>query len=187
MTVIHQWTLKLAETVAPDEVYLASSLADSYIANQQTAHSQILAAATPETSETVGSTSEPCDMHLLLPAVIQGISNASHDLVAVLSSDAAKSIITLVAVLVELKDSTIDKWEEQEKKDLLDSILKAKAVSIQIESEQPAAKSAIDTINQEVEKSGIPEQAAELTSLKTVYKLLADPKGSLNFLRALKR
>lgn len=189
MTVIHQWTLKLAEAVTPNEVYLAPSIADNYIAKL---HAHTSDSDTAQTrSQAVDSTCEPCNMHLLLPLVIHSVENASHGLIDILSSSTTHEVIfnvmPLATMLISFKECSLREKSHKQVQHAMSSFVSIEGLEQKISNEYPGCKAIIDTMSETLSEDGIPETVAEVTAWKTFQQFLENRKSGLEYLRKLKR
>lgn len=188
MTVIHQWTLELAKTVAPDEVYLAPSLADSYIENLQTVAAND--DFQPINNNTFSHSYEPCDMRLMLPLVIHSIGRVSDNLIQLLSSETTHSIVTnvipLATLLIQFKECSLHE-KAHHQQGTVSTFVDAQSAKQKIANDYPACRLLLDDMSKVLNESGIPEQVAEITALKTLHQFLTNPKSGLDYLRALRK
>jgi hypothetical protein len=182
MTVIHEWTLKLAEAVAPDEVYLAPSIADSYIAN--------LDAAKTDSTQSLNSTCEPCSVHLFLPLVLRGVEQASSGLIDLLSSptmhDIVTNVIPLATLLIQFKECSLHEKSHAQTQHTMNLLESVEELDYKLANEYPECKGVVEDISNTLTNSGIPKEVSKITAWKTFRQFVENQKSGLDYLRKLK-
>ncbi|NJM99765.1 MAG: hypothetical protein HC800_23840 [Phormidesmis sp. RL_2_1] len=188
MTVIHEWTLKLAETVAPDEVYLAPSIAASYIASRYA--DETSGDSTQANSQSLNSTCEPCSIHLFLPLVLRSIEQASNQLVDMLSSptmhDIVTNVIPLATLLIQFKECSLHEKSHAQAQHTMNLLESVEELDEKLANEYPACKEVVEDISNTLSNSGIPKEISEITAWKTFRQFVENQKSGLEYLRKLK-
>lgn len=186
MTIIHQWTTKLAEIAVPEEIYLASSIADIYILESQTMPVNDWPAS-ESPSEISKSICEPCSLHLTLPIILQQMSASSHHIVNFLTSKEVQEIATTISLYTTaITGITKIVGHRNDHNDSDDSDVTIEEVNIQLKNDHPLAKTLMNDLVGGFKAAGMnPERAAQVAA-DTVSALAEDPQSSLNFVNKLK-
>jgi hypothetical protein len=173
MTLTHDWTINLAEAAVPAEVYLASNVADVYIANLQ-ANDKNPKSLEDLIEEDAGAfnTCQPCDMNLLLPSILDSVIHSANHLIVLLTSDESKDLLEVTAILLPL---ALHKH----------SNAVIQNIYVNMDDEYPVAKTTIEDLAQGFESAGMYPRDATPAAFRTVLKFIEDRKSALAFLSGL--
>ena len=165
MDILHEWSLKLAQCAAPDEVDLAASIARAFAAGgAQRDELFRRSGALPGgfgAAETVA----------MLPTVFRALSNSAPAVLAVLASGAAVlgGYAQAAKTVVEVRDAMKDKAKGDQP------------------GENPYLpfKKAAQTLSREMQAAGVAADQSELITYRVLMALCEDPEGAGKFVGAL--
>lgn len=166
----HEWILKIAEATVPEETYLAHSVAEAYFSEVQQSDDREAFLGDRTTQETnIFNACQPCDMHLLLPSVLNSVFHSANHLILLLTSDESKDLIEVAAILLPLalhkhSDTVIQNFY------------------LEMDEEHPLAKAAIDDLSEGFKKAGMHHDDAIPAAFRTIIQFIRAPKSGLDFL-----
>ncbi len=165
MTVVDQWALRLAEAAVPDEIDLAPDLAHAYIQGGKTRQ------ALYETADgSVAGAFGVGEALLVLPWVFKGITAAGKWLLSLLTSDDLNNAISVVKDAITLRKATQPK---------------AQPIALPGAQSYPALRQTIDILSRELREAGLPDDQADVITLRVVYALLEEPQSGVEFVNCL--
>lgn len=186
MTIIHQWTTKLAEIAVPEEAYLASSIADIYILERQKISADDWSTSA-SSSASPQNVCEPCSLHLTLPIILQQMSASSHHIVNFLTSKEVQEIATTISLYTTAITGITKIASRHKSPDVSDdSDVTIEEVNIQFKNDHPFAKILMNDLVGGFKDAGMDHKKATQVAFNTVSALAEEPQSSLSFVSNLK-
>lgn len=168
MSQITDWAIELAEYAAPYEVDIAPDIVEAYLeggASKETLFQQ--------TDTSIAGGFGLGDAVALLPWILKGIAGAAKWILSILSAESTSNALGVVkdvkALLAEgdkeKAKTSVQKLPDTDAFDMLKQIIK--------------------TIRAELKKAGIPDDEADVVTLRVVVALLDNPQGTAAFIEQI--
>lgn len=171
MSILEEWSVKVAREVAPAEEDLAPELADAFVQGGRAKRDLFSRSGSLVGGFAAGETLA------LLPVVYQAVSTAAPVLVAVLT---AKPLVDFLGCIKtgltvsELGLKLSSRGQDQ-----------ASKPAIPTDQSYVPLRRAVDVLQSELRRSGLGENEADLVTFRVLKVFLEDPRGALQFVQAL--
>jgi hypothetical protein len=182
---VHDWAVRLADGVSPNEAILAPIVLEAFLAGGE--ERQALFARSGSTLGGFGAG----DFAAVMPSLFQALMVAGPMLVTALSSTAAENVISgldNVTKLLELRKH--DKLNpvkgpkgRAERHDRQDQ--GGEPPRAAVEALPPQVLQVVEMMRAELKKSGIKSETCDAVSYRALKVLFTDPQGASQFLRAI--
>jgi hypothetical protein len=166
MSVVHEWSVRLANEIAPDEVALAPILTEAFLRGGQDREELF------SKSESVMGAFGFADMATVLPLVLSGIALVSPQLVNTLGSSLVSNYLACIKNALSL-------FEISKRSSAVPARLQLPADDSYMPLRQIA-----DAVYNELRKNGrLSEEKCAVISFRVLKVLLEEPRGASSFVR----
>jgi len=164
MSVVNEWTKKIAEAAVPEEIDLAPSIAHAFFSGGKE-RKQLFQREKKNVQGAFGV----AEATLILPFILQALVSSATALSTFISSTGLNSFLTALNTTFSFQD--VGKRKE-------------KVASLPDNPFLPL-KNVVLTISSELHSMGLSEEESDLISFRVLMKLLEDSAGALQFIQKI--
>jgi len=164
MSVVNEWTKKIAEAAVPEEIDLAPSIAHAFFSGGKE-RKQLFQREKKNVQGAFGV----AEITLVLPLILQALVSSATALSTFISSPGLNSFLTALNTTFSFRDL---------------GKRKQKVASLPDNPFLPL-KNVLLTISSELHSMGLPEEESDLITFRVLMKLLEDSAGASQFIQKI--
>ena len=165
MSVVNEWTKKIAEAAVPEEIDLAPSIAHAFFSGGKE-RKQLFQR---EKKKNVQGAFGVAEITLILPLILQALVSSTTALSTFISSPGLNNFLTALNTTFSFRDL---------------GKRKQKVASLPDNPFLPL-KNVLLTISSELHSMGLPEEESDLITFRVLMKLLEDSAGASQFIQKI--